>query len=136
MTDLLRVAIGAGANPSGAIGLAAEWAPPHAAARLRRIGELTDHGAPLGDAMRTATSGRPGWGPIVDALSATDRLGAPIGPALERVASAQRAELRRLAEAHARRVPVRLLFPLVFLVLPAFGLLTVVPVLVDGLTSL
>jgi hypothetical protein len=30
-------------------------------------------------------------------------------------------------------VPVRLLFPLVFLVLPAFGLLTVVPALLSGL---
>ena len=40
------------------------------------------------------------------------------------------------AEAHARRVPVRLLFPLVFLVLPAFVLLTVVPGLAAGLARL
>ena len=40
------------------------------------------------------------------------------------------------AEAHARRIPVRLLFPLVFLVLPAFVLLTVVPGLAAGLGRL
>ncbi len=41
--------------------------------------------------------------------------------------------MRRRAEARARTVPVRLLFPLVFCVLPAFVLLTVVPVLLDGI---
>ena len=53
-------------------------------------------------------------------------------PALERLAVEERTQLRRRAEARARKVPVRLLFPLVFLVLPAFGLLTVVPALLAG----
>ena len=52
--------------------------------------------------------------------------------ALIRLATEQRAVLRRRAETQARTVPVRLLFPLVFLVLPAFGLLTVVPALLAG----
>ena len=52
--------------------------------------------------------------------------------ALERLAVEERTPLRRRAEARARKVPVRLLFPLVFLVLPAFGLLTVVPALLAG----
>jgi hypothetical protein len=51
---------------------------------------------------------------------------------LARLAVEERARLRRRAEAEARTVPVRLLFPLVFLVLPAFGLLTVVPTLVSS----
>ena len=55
---------------------------------------------------------------------------------LARLADEDRAALRRAAEAHARRVPVRLLFPLVFLVLPAFVLLTVVPGLAAGLGRL
>jgi hypothetical protein len=36
--------------------------------------------------------------------------------------------------ARARTVPVRLLFPLVFLILPAFVLLTVAPVVLATLT--
>ena len=63
---------------------------------------------------------------------AADRTGAPVAPALERLAAEERTQLRRRAEARARKVPVRLLFPLVFLVLPAFGLLTVVPALLAG----
>ena len=74
--------------------------------------------------------------PLVDALLASDRLGAPVGPALARLAAEERAALRRRSEAHARRVPVRLLFPLTFLVLPAFVLITVVPGLAAGLARL
>ena len=71
--------------------------------------------------------------PLVDALLASDRFGAPVGDALLRLAAEQRTALRRRAEARARTVPVRLLFPLVFLVLPAFGLLTVVPAVLAGI---
>jgi len=136
VTDLLSVSIGAGANPTQAVELTAQWAPPRAAAILRQVGAIRARGADLAEALRVATASHPGWAPIVDALLDSEQWGAPIGAGLGRVADQQRAELRRRAEAHARRVPVRLLFPLVFLVLPAFGLLTVVPVLVSGLTSL
>jgi tight adherence protein C len=67
-------------------------------------------------------------------LLASDRLGAPAGPALTRLAHDVRTDLRRRAEARARTLPVKLLFPLVFLVLPAFGLLTVVPALLSALS--
>jgi hypothetical protein len=43
---------------------------------------------------------------------------------------------RRRAEEDARRLPVQLLFPLVLCVLPAFGLLAVVPLLLASLQSL
>jgi pilus assembly protein TadC len=70
---------------------------------------------------------------VADVLCASDRLGAPAAPALTRLAQEVRADLRRRAEARARTLPVKLLFPLVFLVLPAFGLLTVVPALLGAL---
>ena len=63
------------------------------------------------------------------------RLGTPAGGALGRLGAEQRADLRRRAEARARTVPVRLCLPLVGCVLPAFALLTVVPVVLDGLRS-
>jgi tight adherence protein C len=47
-----------------------------------------------------------------------------------------RADRRRRAEEAARRVPVKLLFPLVLCVLPAFALLTVAPLLAGALGSL
>ena len=43
---------------------------------------------------------------------------------------------RRRAEVAARKLPVKLLFPLVLCILPAFALLTVVPVIVSSLRAL
>jgi hypothetical protein len=71
--------------------------------------------------------------PLAEVLLASDRLGAPAAPALRRLAAEARAEFRRAGTAWARTVPVRLLFPLVFLVLPAFVLLAVAPILLAAL---
>jgi tight adherence protein C len=64
------------------------------------------------------------------------RYGVPLLPALERTGLELRLERRRAAEVDARRVPIRLLGPLVSCVLPAFALLTVVPLLAASLDAL
>ena len=87
--------------------------------------------------LRLEAAGRaPQLVPLADALTTSERTGAPVGPALARLAAEERAAARRRVESHARRVPVRLLFPLVFLVLPAFVVLTVVPGLAAGMARL
>jgi Flp pilus assembly protein TadB len=134
--DLLGVAVEAGCTPYVAVDLARQWAPPAMAVRLGEAREACALGASFGDALDAVGARAPRLRPLVDALLASDRLGAPVGPALGLLADEQRAELRRRAESHARRVPVRLLFPLVFVVLPAFGLLTVIPTLLAGFSRL
>jgi len=134
--DLLGVAVEAGCTPYVAVDLARQWAPPAMAVRLCEVREACALGASFGDALDALGARAPRLRPLADALLASDRLGAPVGPALGRLADEQRAELRRRAESHARRVPVRLLFPLVFVVLPAFGLLTVIPTLLAGFSRL
>jgi pilus assembly protein TadC len=130
--DLLGVAVGAGCTPYLAVDMAARWAPTAMAARLAEVQHACGLGATFADALDDLAARAPPLRPLADALLASDRLGAPVGPALVRLATEQRAEMRRRAETHARRVPVRLLFPLVFVVLPAFGLLTVIPALLAG----
>ncbi len=130
--DLVRVAVQAGATPYLAVELAAGFAPPAVAEPLGGVLHHPRLGVAFVDALATAARNTPGLRPLTEALALAHRLGSPLGPALERVARDARRELRRRAEARARTVPVRLLFPLVFLVLPAFGLLTVVPSLVAG----
>jgi hypothetical protein len=132
--DLLGVAVGAGCTPYLAVEVAIRWAPPAIASRLGAVPRACGLGASFAHALDEVASTTPRLRLLADALLASDRLGAPVGPALARLAAEERAGLRRRAETDARRVPVRLLFPLVFLVLPAFGLLTVVPTLVGGLT--
>ncbi|HMF82557.1 MAG TPA: type II secretion system F family protein [Acidimicrobiia bacterium] len=134
--DLLGVAVGAGCTPYLAVDIAARWAPPLMSVRLASVRDACGLGATFSTALDDLAARAPPVRPLADALLASDRLGAPVGSALARLASEQRAELRRRAEAHARRVPVRLLFPLVFVVLPAFGLLTVIPTLLAGFSRL
>jgi Flp pilus assembly protein TadB len=133
--DLLAVAVGAGCTPYAALDVAATWCPPRLRVALDEVTRACSLGESFHGALRTAAQRTPALAPVTDALDAAARLGAPIAPTLARLASDTRADLRRAAEARARTVPVRLLFPLVFLVLPAFGLLTVAPVLLDGLAT-
>jgi len=134
--DLLGVAVGAGATPRGALETATHWGPPTIVAPLRRALVATELGASLGDALRDLGTESPALAPVAEALIASAQLGAPAGPALARLGDEARSVLRRQAEGHARTLPVKLLFPLVFLVLPAFGLLTVAPAVISALSRL
>ena len=94
-------------------------------------------GASLADALEDCTHHLgPAVRPLVSALAASERYGVPLVAALERLGADARADERRRGEAHARKVPVRLLFPLVLCILPAFALLTVAPLIAGGLESL
>ncbi|MDQ1431530.1 MAG: hypothetical protein QOF40_2132 [Actinomycetota bacterium] len=134
--DLLGVAVGAGCTPFLAVEVAIRWSPPALATRLDAALRACALGASFEAALDDIARSTPALRPLTDALLASDRLGAPVGPVLARLAAEERTALRRQAEAHARQIPVRLLFPLVFLVLPAFVLLTVVPGLAAGLGRL
>jgi tight adherence protein C len=134
--DLLAVAVGSGCTPYLAVDTAARWAPAHLAAWLDDVRRACALGRGFADALDDLSARVPPPQPLVDALLASDRFGAPVGDALLRLAAERRTALRRRAEARARTVPVRLLFPLIFLVLPAFGLLTVVPAVLVGIGGL
>jgi pilus assembly protein TadC len=69
-------------------------------------------------------------------LVRSDAIGASTKEAIAILADDVRAGRRAAASERARKAPVQMLFPLVFLVLPAFLLLTVVPVLVATLGSI
>lgn len=131
--DLLQVAVTAGSTPYRAVELVARWGPPATGAAFASVLGATRVGRSLADALDAMATGHPSLAPVAEVLRVSDRLGAPAAPALTRLAQEVRADLRRRAEARARTLPVKLLFPLVFLVLPAFGLLTVVPALLGAL---
>jgi Flp pilus assembly protein TadB len=72
----------------------------------------------------------------VTALGRTETLGSSLSDAITELASRVREARRATMTERARKAPVKMLFPLVFLVLPAFLLLTVVPVLLSTLRSI
>ena len=137
VVDLLVLAVGAGLTVRLAVAAVARRAPGPLGAELARAGHDADLGRRLADALddipaRAGEATRP----LVAALVASERYGAPLGASLERLAAEVRADRRRRAEEAARKVPVKLLFPLVACTLPAFGLLTVAPLIASAVRSL
>ena len=69
-------------------------------------------------------------------VTRTETLGASLTDATRDLAADVRGARRAAVAERARAAPVKMLFPLVFLVLPAFLLLTVVPVLLTTVQSI
>ncbi len=137
VVDLLVLAVGAGLTVRLAVAAVARRSPGPLGAELARAGQEADLGRRLADALddlphRAGEATRP----LIGALIASERYGAPLGASLERLAHEVRADRRRRAEEAARKVPVKLLFPLVSCTLPAFGLLTVAPLIASAVRSL
>jgi tight adherence protein C len=72
----------------------------------------------------------------VGVLARSDALGSSLVESLGTIAKDAREARRAATTERARKAPVKMLFPLVFLVLPAFLLLTVVPVLLTTVQSI
>jgi Flp pilus assembly protein TadB len=131
--DLVGVGVAAGGTPYVAVELGAAWTPPVIGRELDVVLRGCAMGQSFDDALRKLGVRVPPTRPLTEALRTSALLGAPVAPALARLAVDVRTDLRRRAEARARSVPVWLCFPLVLCILPAFALLTVVPVVLDGL---
>ncbi len=137
VVDLLVLAVGAGLTVHLAVRGVARRAPGPLGAELVRACDEVALGRRLADALDDLpTRAGEATRPLVSALLASERYGAPLGPTLERLAHEVRADRRRKAEEAARKIPVKLLFPLVSCTLPAFGLLTVAPLIASAVRSL
>lgn len=132
--DLVGVGVAAGHTPYLAVRLGARWSPPLVARELDAAVHACTIGQSFDDALLELGRRAPGARGLADTLRTSARLGSPAAPALARLGAELRADLRRRAEARARTVPVRLCFPLVGCILPAFALLTVVPAVVAGIS--
>lgn len=138
VVDLLGVAARAGLPPPAAVHAVAERAPPPWGEALQAVAGRSARGERFVDAL-DALAGV-GGGDAAHPLRAVLRSAADDGDdlvaALDRLAADARELRRRRAEERARRVPVRLLLPLVACSLPAFALLTIVPILAGALRDL
>jgi tight adherence protein C len=138
LIDLLVVTVEAGLGLSGALKVAAE--------RLK---------GPLGDELRLALQeqnfglatsevlvnmlGRvetPSMRNFVRSVVQGESLGVSIGQILRNVADDMRKRRRAYAEERAQKAPVKLLFPLVFLIFPAMFLVLLGPAIYSFITAL
>jgi len=135
--DLLVLGIGGGLSVRQALEAVAARGNGPVAAHLKTVVADVARGRRLADALdELPTKAGEGVRPLVAALTSAERYGAPLNAALDRLADEVRATRRRRAEEAARRVPVKLLFPLVACILPAFALLTVAPLIAGALKTL
>lgn len=137
VVDLLALSSTAGLSLPVAHPLVAGYAPEPLRTPLEEAHRAAAAGRPLADALleHLAPLGERS-GAFAHVLVDHLRYGVPLLPALERTSLELRLDRRRAAELDARRVPIRLLAPLVACVLPAFALLTVVPLLAASLDAL
>lgn len=137
VVDLFALAVAAGHNVPGAVAAVAARHQGPLGDELAEVAREVRLGRRCADALDDLpTRSGEGVRPLVAALTASERYGAPLADGLARLAEEVRADRRRHAESEARRVPVKLLFPLVCCVLPAFGLLTVAPLLAGAFDAL
>jgi tight adherence protein C len=137
VVELLASAVDAGCTLAVAIPLLAPLAPEPFGSALESVARRQRQGERVADALE-ALPDRLGASvePIVAALAGCERNGLPLKPTLAALALEARHDRRREAEAAARALPVRLSFPLVLCLLPAFVLLGIVPAMVPALQGL
>jgi Flp pilus assembly protein TadB len=138
LLDLLAVATSAGLPPQLAFRRAVEGAEGPLAEALREVVVATDLGGRWRDALKAAGDrlGLADLRRLIGALARTEAVGSSLSEEVSRLAADVREVRRATAAQRARTAPVKMLFPLVFLVLPAFLLLTVVPVLLTTVRSI
>jgi tight adherence protein C len=138
LVELLVATTQAGLGPMVALVRSAELLRGPLGDEIRLAVQRVELGVSWRDAMREAAvrTGVPSLGRLVAALARSQQLGTSLAGTMRAVAKDLRAERRTHAEELARRAPIKMLFPLVFLILPAFLLLTVGPVVLSTLRSL
>lgn len=126
LAELAAVGLTAGLTFPAAVEAATAAVPGEVSTLVRRAGRIHRD-------IDGAPSDEPGLFLVARRALAT---GAPLAPAVSAYATTLRSEERSRQLTAARRLPVKLLFPLALLILPGFLLLTVGPALLGSLERL
>ena len=135
--ELFGIVLRAGLTTRQAIDYLASSAPTATRPAFAEAAARVERGVPPADALEALPDvlGRDARS-AVDLIGPADRYGLPLAPALEQLSAEARRSRRRRDEADARRLPVRLSFPLVVCTLPSFVLLAIAPAVLAALSSL
>jgi tight adherence protein C len=135
--ELVVLCVHAGRSPTQAVVELSARAPPPLRPGFAAVERQLHRGRGLADALAELPRilGPPAR-ELATSIAMADREGLPLAPVLDRLAGEARSERRRLGEAAARRLPVRLSFPLVVCTLPSFVLLAIAPAVLGALSTL
>lgn len=138
LLDLLAAGSSAGLSAELALRRAGEALPGALGHELRALFADADLGGRwrANLAALAASAGSVDLRRAVAVLERTETLGSSLVDATRDLAATVRQARRTSTLERARTAPVKMLFPLVFMILPAFLLLTVVPVLLTTVRSI
>jgi tight adherence protein C len=121
LIDLLVVSVEAGMGFAGSLRLASERMGGPLGAELRLVNNEQQMGLPVSDALENLLLRCPTdvVRAFVRAVVEGQKLGISIGQIMRNLAIEMRKRRRQLAEERAHKAPIKILFPLVFLIFPA-----------------
>jgi tight adherence protein C len=132
MIDLLVVTIEAGLGILASMRVAAEGLPDPLGQELRLTLQEQRMGLSVFEAIESLgrRANAPNMRVFVRALIQGEKLGVSIGTTMRNVALEMRKRRKAAAEEKAQKMPIKLLFPLVFLIFPAIMIVLLVPALI------
>ncbi len=134
--DLISIAVGAGLTVNGGLLLVKDVGPMAVRQSFGQVLDRSASGQPLARVLPGLSDDLgDAYHPLVMALVASVRDGAPLGQLLMRLGDNARVSRRRRAEERARRLPVVMMFPLALCSMPAVLVGTIVPLVVVGFRS-
>ena len=135
--DLLVLSVRAGLTPFQAVRELATSSDGAISDAFSEVVRRTERGQPFADAL-TALGELLGAqaGGLADVIATNDRHGLPLAQVLDQLTTEVRNARQRFDQAEARKLPVRLAFPLVVCTLPSFVLLAIAPAVIAALSSL
>lgn len=131
LIDLLVVTVEAGLGILASMRVASESLPDPLGQELRLTLQEQRMGLSVVEAIHNLgkRANTPNMRMFVRALTQGEKLGVSIGTTMRNLAVEMRKRRKAVAEEKAQRMPIKLLFPLVFLVFPAIMIVLLVPAL-------
>jgi tight adherence protein C len=129
LIDLLVVTIEAGLGFTGALRMASEHLVGPLSDELSLTLQEQTMGLSVNDALGNllARANTEGMRSFVRAMAQGERLGISLGHIMRNLAIDMRKRRRKAAEERAQKAPIKMLFPLVFLIFPALYIVLLVP---------
>jgi tight adherence protein C len=133
LIDILVVTVEAGLGFSGSIRTASERISGPLGDELRLALQEQNMGLTTEEALRhmLARADTPSMRSFVRAVTQGESLGVSIGDILRSLALEMRKRRRAAAEERAQKAPIKILFPLVFLIFPAIFIILLGPAIFD-----
>jgi tight adherence protein C len=132
LIDLLVVTVEAGIGFNGSLRLAAEELVGPLAQELRLTLQEQSMGLSTGEALENLAYrvDTPGMRAFVRGISQGETLGVSISQILRNIADEMRKRRKAMAEELAQKAPIKMLFPLIFLIFPAMFVVLLLPALI------